>query len=141
MPNRCLYATTFKDFLEQERLAVLGALHSNYHGDSLTTTDETWMGEIDILQQVLIPWKNESAQVIFEYEIPRLGKRIDVVLLLRGIIFCLEFKVGQKDVIQAYVEYVLKDYVKPMGVATYQQIQNRLKELLPPEDEIKRLME
>lgn len=109
MPNRCLYANTFKEFLEQERLAVLGALHSNYHGDSLTTTDEAWIGEIDILQQVLIPWKSESAQVIFEYEIPRLGKRIDVVLLLRGIIFCLEFKVGQKDVLQADVEQVM-DY-------------------------------
>ncbi len=109
MPNRCLYANTFKEFLEQERLAVLGTLHNNYHGDALTTIDEAWMGEIDILQQVLIPWKNENAQVIFEYEIPRLGKRIDVVLLLRGIIFCLEFKVGQKDVLQADVEQVM-DY-------------------------------
>ena len=109
MPNRCLYANTFKEFLEQERLAVLGTLHSNYHGDALTTTDETWMGEIDIMQQVLIPWKGEIAQIIFEYEIPRLGKRIDVVLLLSGIIFCLEFKVGQKDVLQADVEQVM-DY-------------------------------
>lgn len=96
MANRCLYIASFKDFLEQERLSVLGSLHNNYHGDALTTTDEAWMGEIDILQKILIPWKEENAQVIFEYEIPRLGKRIDVVLLLRGIIFCLEFKVGQK---------------------------------------------
>ena len=51
-----------------------------------------------------------------------------------GIILC-------KKADKAYVEYVLQDYVKPMGVATYQQIQNRLKELLPPEDEMKRLME
>ncbi len=109
MPSRCLYTSAIKEFLEQGRLAVLGSLHNNYHGDSLSTTDEAWMGEIDILQQVLIPWKNESAQVIFEYEIPRLGKRIDVVLLLRGIIFCLEFKVGQKDVLQADVEQVM-DY-------------------------------
>ena len=75
----------------------------------LTTTIEAWLGEIDILKQVLIPWKEEKAQVIFEYEIPRLGKRIDVVLLLRGIIFCLEFKVGQKDAMQADVEQVM-DY-------------------------------
>ena len=109
MPNRCLYIATIKEFLEQERLAVLGALHNNYHGEALTTTDEAWMGEIDILQQVLQPWKEEDAQVIFEYEIPRMGKRIDVVLLLRGIIFCLEFKVGQKDALQADVEQVM-DY-------------------------------
>ena len=109
MPNRCLYIATFKEFLEQERLAVLGTLHNNYHGEALTTTDEAWMGEIDILHQVLQPWKEENAQIIFEYDIPRLGKRIDVVLLLRGIIFCVEFKVGQKDALQADVEQVM-DY-------------------------------
>ena len=109
MPNRCLYIATIKEFLGQNRLAVLGALHNNYHGNALTTTDEAWMGEIDILQQVLTLWSDENAQIIFEYEIPRLGKRIDVVLLLRGIIFCLEFKVGQKDAIQTDVEQVM-DY-------------------------------
>lgn len=109
MPNRCLYIATVKEFLEQERLSVLGTLHNNYHGEALTTTDEAWMGEIDILQRVLRPWKEENAQIIFEYDIPRLGKRIDVVLLLRGLIFCLEFKVGQKDALQADVEQVM-DY-------------------------------
>ena len=109
MANRYLYKATFKELLERERLAVFGSLHDNYHGSSLTTTDEAWMGEIDILQKVLLPWKEEEAQVIFEYEIPRMGKRIDVVLLLRGIIFCLEFKVGQKDALQADVEQVM-DY-------------------------------
>ena len=41
---------------------------------------------------------------------------------------------------KAYVEYVLQDYLKPIGVATYQQMQHRLRELLPPEDEIKKLL-
>ena len=109
MPNRCLYSATFKEFLQQDHLAVLGSLHKNYHGETLTTTDEAWMGEIELLQRVLFPWKEEDAQIIFEYDIPRLGKRIDVVLLLRGIIFCLEFKVGKKDALQADVEQVM-DY-------------------------------
>lgn len=109
MANRCLYKATINEFIRQDCLAVLGALHNNYHGEALTTTDEAWMGEIDILQQVLKAWNGENAQIIFEYEIPRLGKRIDVVLLLRGIIFCLEFKVGQKDALQADVEQVM-DY-------------------------------
>ena len=50
-----------------------------------------------------------------------------------GIILC-------KKADKAYVEYVLQDYVKPMGVATYQNMQERLRELLPPEEEMKRLM-
>ena len=50
-----------------------------------------------------------------------------------GIILC-------KKADKAYVDYVLQDYLKPMGVATYKHMQNRLKELLPPEEEMKRLM-
>ena len=50
-----------------------------------------------------------------------------------GIILC-------KEADKAYVEYVLQDYLKPMGVATYRQMQNRLRELLPPEEEMKRIM-
>ena len=67
------------------------------------------MSEIVLMQQVLEPWKGESGQIIFEYDIPRLGKRIDVVLLLRGMIFCLEFKVGKKEEFQAGIEQVM-DY-------------------------------
>ena len=51
-----------------------------------------------------------------------------------GIILC-------KKADKAYVDYVLQDYLKPMGVATYQQMQSRLRELLPPEEEMKRIME
>ena len=50
-----------------------------------------------------------------------------------GIILC-------KKADKAYVDYVLQDYLKPMGVATYQQMQNRLRELLPPEEDMKRLI-
>ena len=109
MSNRCLYAAMFSEFLSKEPLAVLGTLHNNYHGDALTTTDEAWMGEIELMQQVLEPWREEQGQIVFEYDIPRLGKRIDVVLLLRGMIFCLEFKVGKKEEFQAGIEQVM-DY-------------------------------
>lgn len=107
--NRCLYNSDFKSFIEADPHYVLGCIHDAFHGQALTTTDEAWFGEIQLLQNVLLPWKNEEAEIIFEYNIPRLGKRIDVVLLLRGMIFCLEFKVGQKDALQSDVEQVM-DY-------------------------------
>lgn len=49
-----------------------------------------------------------------------------------GIILC-------KEANKAYVEYVLQDYNKPMGVATYKTTQERLRELLPPEEELQRV--
>ena len=107
--NRCLYKSDFKSFIESDQYSVLGRIHDAFHGQALTTTDEAWFREIQLLQNVLLPWKNEEAEIIFEYIIPRLGKRIDVVLLLRGMIFCLEFKVGQKDALQSDVEQVM-DY-------------------------------
>jgi len=107
--TRCLYKSTFHEFLSKDEQSILGSLGINYHGDILTTTNEAWAEEIAIMQSILNPWKDEPGQIIFEYDIPRLGKRIDVVLLLRGLIFCLEFKVGQKDALQADVEQVL-DY-------------------------------
>lgn len=109
MTNRCLYHAAFKEFLNSGTLEVLGTLHDHFHGEAQTTTGEAWKREIQLLQQVLTPWTDEAGEIIFEYDIPRLGKRIDVVLLLRGIIFCLEFKVGQKNALQADVEQVM-DY-------------------------------
>ena len=107
--NRCLYQSDFNSFIESDPYSILGHIHDAFHGQSLTTTDEAWNSEINLLQSVLVPWKDEDAEIIFEYDIPRLGKRIDVVLLLRGLIFCLEFKVGQKDALQSDVEQVM-DY-------------------------------
>lgn len=107
--TRCLYHATIHEFLQQSSEALLGTFVNNYHGVAMTTTNEAWADEIRIMQEILQPWKDEDGQVIFEYDIPRLGKRIDVVLLLRGLIFCLEFKVREREMLQSNIEQVL-DY-------------------------------
>lgn len=107
--SRCLFDSNLKTFLEKEQKTIFGELCDKYHGDALTTTREAWLKEIEILQKVLIPWKESDGRIIFEYDIPRLGKRLDVVLLLNGIIFCLEFKVGESRILENDVDQVL-DY-------------------------------
>lgn len=107
--TRCLYHAPIHEFLQLSSEALLGTFVNNYHGVAMTTTNEAWADEIHIMQEVLLPWKDEDGQVIFEYDIPRLGKRIDAVLLLRGLIFCLEFKVGEQEMLQSNIEQVL-DY-------------------------------
>lgn len=106
---RCLFDSYIKTFLETDREAVLGRLSGGYHGSLQTTQIDAWAGEIDILQDCLTPWKETNGKIIFEYDIPRLGKRIDVVLLLNGIIFCIEFKVGESEIKVGDVDQVL-DY-------------------------------
>lgn len=91
----------FRSFIDGDIDAILGALCDNYHGDALTTTREAWKSEISIIKGVLSNYADKNGQVIFEYDIPRLGKRIDVVLLLEGIVFCVEFKDGESKILEA----------------------------------------
>ena len=105
---RCMYVNSFAEFLRDSDMGVLGVLHDNYHGDTRTTTTEAWKDEIRIMRSVVSGLEDEG-RIIFEYDIPRLGKRIDVVLLLRGIIFCIEFKVGETQKLEPDMDQVL-DY-------------------------------
>lgn len=107
--NRCLYANSFFDFCSEDNNSILGTIVDSYHGDLLTSAREAWIEEIKILKRLLEPYKAEEGRIIFEYDIPRLGKRIDVVLLFRGIIFCIEFKVGETKILMNDVDQVL-DY-------------------------------
>ena len=70
------------DIIETDgRIAKYRILDDNYHGEALTTTRDAWKAEIDIMKNVVSSLNNVDGQIIFEYDIPRLGKRIDVVLL------------------------------------------------------------
>ncbi len=107
--SRCLYENNIDSFLSEDKNTIFGALCEAYHGDALTTTRDAWLREIDILQRALKPWMYSGGYIVFEYDIPRLGKRVDVILLLKGIVFCLEFKVGESKIIESDVDQVL-DY-------------------------------
>lgn len=107
--SRCLYDSNFEEFFSLKASVIFGELCEKYHGEALTTTREAWIEEISIMKNVISQYCDKEGKIIFEYDIPRLGKRIDVVLLLEGIIFCLEFKVGQSKVLESDIDQVL-DY-------------------------------
>lgn len=105
---RCAYQEKFEEFLKHTNKEILGTLSSNYHGSQLSTQTEALEIEIDVIKEI-IKSLNTTGYIIFEYDIPRLGKRIDVTLLIKGIIFCLEFKAGEKNILEADIDQVL-DY-------------------------------
>lgn len=107
--TRCLYNNHFDDFLASDSDTVLGKLVENYNGQIRTSQTEAWREEIDIMRDVLSQLEDKNGQIIFEYDIPRLGKRVDTILLYRGTIFCIEFKVGQADILEADIDQVF-DY-------------------------------
>lgn len=107
--SRCLYNSSFTDFLNTDDNTIFGVLCDRYHGEALTTTREAWKSEISIMKDILVRFANKDGQIIFEYDIPRLGKRVDVVLLFEGIVFCVEFKVGESRILESDTDQVL-DY-------------------------------
>ena len=90
--RRAYYSSSISDFLETNPNEILGAL-TRAHARTIEQTQlNAWLEQINILKRVLL---NRSGRIYFEYAIPRMGKRIDVVLLIGSVIFVLEFKVGE----------------------------------------------
>lgn len=52
-----------------------------------------WERELDVLLPVAREFPN--CTIAFEYMIPRMGKRVDAVVLIADVVFVLEFKVGE----------------------------------------------
>lgn len=109
MINRYYYKSTLTDFINDSPDNIFGVIARSDEGDSVAEQKYAWSEEIETMQTVLQPWINENGEILFEYSIPRLGKRIDVVVLLRGIVFAIEFKAGQESYLRADMEQVL-DY-------------------------------
>lgn len=92
--NRAYYSETIPNFLDQSPNEILGILSSS-NGFSLEQTQRiSWQYQINLLKGILSPY---SGSIYFEYSIPRMGKRIDVVLIIESVIFILEFKVGESE--------------------------------------------
>lgn len=94
--KRAGYANTIEAFLLESEDAILGRLSgSSNYAVELTQLD-AWKSQIAILKSVLGPFRTRGS-VYFEFAIPRLGKRIDVVAIVDSVIFVLEFKVRERN--------------------------------------------
>ena len=91
--QRYYYSETFSTFLTQKSEYVLGCMDKKNEFDLTLEQRGAWLEEITLMKSV-ISALNCEGQILFEYTIPRLGKRVDVVLLAKGVVFTIEFKVG-----------------------------------------------
>lgn len=105
--QRAYYSARIREFVVEKPETLLGKLMVS---DEFSTTDlqkNAWRKEIDILQDQLR--SVENGDIAFEYTIPRIGHRIDVVCIIRGLIFLLEFKVGDSEYRKSTADQVM-DY-------------------------------
>jgi len=94
--KREYYSDRITVFLDKGAHEILGILVENNTFSLEASQRDAWLTEIAILKTVLSPYRDRGT-VYFEYSIPRLGKRIDVVALIDHVIFVLEFKIGERE--------------------------------------------
>ena len=96
--RRWLYGERFDDFVSQSATEILGELTQRAGGDLDLTQNNAWQEQIAILKTLQLPdSERSSAKIYFEYTIPRLGQRADVILIVAHVLFVLEFKAGESQ--------------------------------------------
>lgn len=102
------YGQTFARFLSADLELVVGELsrHSTFSIDRMQV--DAWVGSIRYLSEALVAWSAEG-HLYLEFDVPRLGRRIDAVLVLRHVVFVIEFKVGSKAFLATDIDQVV-DY-------------------------------
>lgn len=109
MINRFFYKSSITNFLKTPVDTIFGQMSRADEMDTAATQKYAWEQEIEIMKESLMPYNDEDAWILFEYTIPRLGKRVDVVVLLRERVFVIEFKAGESEFLHNDVDQVL-DY-------------------------------
>lgn len=102
--KRAYYSSGVSVFVEKNENEIFGEIMSNDQFASDDLQKNTWKSEIKILKRELRNF--QGGDILFEYTIPRIGNRIDNVFIYQGIIFLLEFKVGERTYKRMDVEQV-----------------------------------
>ncbi len=103
------YISSLDDFLNNDDNFILGEIIKNYESELRDLQKNAWLEQIIILKDQLSSF--DKGEIIFEYSIPRMGSIIDNVILIDGLVFILEFKVGEKEYKKADIDQ-LETYIK-----------------------------
>ncbi len=110
------YSDSISYFLQKLPETIIGEISVNGRLGHINTELYAWEFQIKLLKKVL---QNYEGHLFFEFSIPRMGKRVDCLLIIKNIVFVIEFKVGEKDFINQNIEQVwdyaldLKNFHKP----------------------------
>jgi hypothetical protein len=100
---RFWYGASIADFLATEADDILGKLARHAGDGHFADQRDAWLAQIELVHTQL---KSLDGWVFFEFNIPRMGRRVDVILVLGSVIFALEFKVGETTHDRAAIEQV-----------------------------------
>lgn len=93
--SNAYYSADVSTFISTEAESILGSLTASSAFSVDVTQRDAWLHQIDILKREL---EGLKGNVFLEFVVPRIGSRIDAVLISGPVIFVIEFKVGEKNI-------------------------------------------
>lgn len=106
--KRSYYQNTTDIFLAEDSNSIFGQLAKNHQHDLEDQQKNAWFKQIGFLKSWV---KDIQGSIYFEFSIPRMGKRVDNILISKNFIFVIEFKVGDshytKDAQYQTIDYCL----------------------------------
>lgn len=93
--TRYYYSDTIASFIDRNVNEIIGKLTLASQYDINDETSQSWVEEIYTLKEILKPYRFRGS-IYFEYNIPRMGRRADVIVVIDGIIFVLEYKTSEQ---------------------------------------------
>jgi hypothetical protein len=97
------YRNTISKFLDASVDEIIGSMTRSNEFDATLLQNKSWELQIPILKNALHRF---SGEVFFELSIPRMGKRVDTLVIINSVVFVIEFKVGEKHFLNQNVEQV-----------------------------------
>ena len=104
---RSYYSKRLQEFLKEDNNSILWELTNNHPFALEEQQRNAWREQVIILKEQL--QELESGHILFEYSIPRMGKRVDVVFIYSNYVFVIEFKVFSNEYTRADIDQCI-DY-------------------------------
>src|SRR5215469_5124310 len=86
--KQAYYTLTIASFLKEHPETVLGHLAAQHAHDLDPLQRNAWIEQIKLLQKELRDL--DDGWIALEFSIPRMGKRVDTIVIFQGIIFVIE---------------------------------------------------
>ncbi len=104
--KRAYYSSSIDIFCKQEADQILGEMTREHSFDLNALQRDAWIEQTKVLKVALFEFNGE---ILLEFSIPRMGRRIDVVVIIEHAVFVIEFKVGAKTYESSDLDQVM-DY-------------------------------
>lgn len=110
------FKDTIESFLQKNTSEIIGSITLSNQFDSTLYQNKAWKEQIEILKSAIA---GHNGNIFFEFSIPRMGKRVDAIVIINNVVFVIEFKVGENKFHTYQIEQVwdyaldLKNFHRP----------------------------